>query len=75
MATISQRPLIIDKLGDQGTVMLANYCQQALCAATRVSMYTGMRPDSTGVLDLHTHMRDINPNILTMPEYFKQNGY
>ena len=65
----------IDSLAKQGTVMLSNYCQQAVCAATRVSMYTGMRPDSTGVHDLHTFMRDVNPNILTLPQYLKQNGY
>jgi len=65
----------IDALASKGTVMLANYCQQAVCAVSRVSMYTGLRPDSTGVHDLHTYMRDINPNILTMPEHFKKNGY
>jgi arylsulfatase A-like enzyme len=34
-----------------------------------------MRPDYTGVWDLKTKMRDVNPNILAMPEYFKNNGY
>lgn len=65
----------IDSLAKRGTVFLANYCQQAVCSASRVSMYTGMRPDSTGIHDLHTHMRDINPDILTLPQYMKQNGY
>jgi len=36
---------------------------------------TGTRPDVTQVLDLQTHMRDKVPNSLTIPEYFKQNGY
>ena len=65
----------IDQLGSRGTVMLANYCQQAVCAATRVSMYTGLRPDSTGIHDLYTHMRDINPEVITIPEFFKKQGY
>ena len=43
----------IDALASRGTVMLSNYCQQAVCSASRVSTFTGMRPDSTGVLDLH----------------------
>ncbi|RUA06889.1 MAG: sulfatase [Flavobacteriia bacterium] len=49
--------------------------QQAVCAPSRVSFMTGMRPDYTQILDLKTHMRDKVPNSLTMPEYFKQNGY
>ena len=65
----------IDKLASRGTVMLANYCQQAVCAATRVSMYTGLRPDSTGIHDLYTHMRDINPDVITLPEFYKNQGY
>ena len=65
----------IDSLADNGTLFTSNYCQQAVCAPSRISMFTGLRPDTTGVLDLHTHMRDINPDILTMPQYFKENGY
>ena len=55
--------------------MLSNYCQQTVCADTRISMYTSMRPDSTGIHDLHTHMRDINPDVLNLPQYMKKNGY
>jgi arylsulfatase A-like enzyme len=65
----------IDQLASKGTVMQANYCQQAVCAASRVSFFTGMRPDSTGIRDLHTFMRDVHPNIVTMPEHFKNHGY
>ncbi|MBF0199096.1 MAG: sulfatase [Planctomycetes bacterium] len=65
----------IDKLAARGTVFHANYCQQSVCAPSRVSFYTGLRPDSTGVRDLHTHMRDVNPDITTLPQYFKSQGY
>lgn len=72
--TVAKTPQI-DSLASRGTVMLANYCQQAVCAATRVSMYTGLRPDSTGIQDLNTHMRDINPDVLTLPQYLRKSGY
>lgn len=36
---------------------------------------TGKRLDYTKVRDLKTKMRDMNPDILTIPEHFKNNGY
>ena len=42
----------IDALAESGTVFLNSYCQQAVCAPSRASLMTGMRPDSTGVHDL-----------------------
>ena len=49
--------------------------QQAICAPSRVSLLTGLRPDLTEVWDLETQMREKNPNILTLPQHFKNNGY
>jgi arylsulfatase A-like enzyme len=65
----------IDRLAKMGTVFLNNYCQQAVCGPTRASLLTGMRPDVTKIRDLHTKMRDMNPNIVTLPEYFISQGY
>lgn len=65
----------IDQLAKTGVLFENAYCQQAVCAPSRISAFTGMRPDQTGVLDLKTNMRDMNPDIVTIPEYFKQNGY
>jgi len=65
----------IDRLAKMGTVFLNNYCQQAVCGPTRASLLTGMRPDVTKIRDLHTKMRDMNPDIVTLPEYFISQGY
>jgi len=65
----------IDRLAKQGIVFTNTYCQQAVCGPSRASFLTGMRPDYTGVWDLETEMRNINPEILSMPQFFKQNGY
>ena len=65
----------IDRLAKMGTIFLNNYCQQAVCGPTRASILTGMRPDVTKIRDLHTKMRDMNPNIITLPEYFISQGY
>ena len=65
----------IDKLSQTSTVFLNNHTQLAICAASRVSFLTGLRPDKTKVWDLKTKMRDVNPEVLTLPEHFKNNGY
>jgi len=65
----------IDRLAKMGTVFLNNYCQQAVCGPTRASLMTGKRPDYTKVWDLKTPMRNVNPNILSIPQYFSTQGY
>jgi len=65
----------IDRLAARGTVFLNNSCQQAVCGPTRASLMTGMYPDTTGVWDLKTRMRDVNPAVISMPQYFVQQGY
>ena len=65
----------IDRLANYGTIFLSNYCQQSVCGPTRASLLTGMRPDYTRVWDLKTQMRDMNPSIVTLPQYFTGQGY
>ncbi len=65
----------IDRLAAMGTVFMQNYCQQAVCGPTRASIMTGLRPDHTGVWDLKTRMRDVNPDILSLPQYLISQGY
>lgn len=65
----------IDRLADRGTTFLSNHCQQAVSGPTRASLMTGKRPDYTQVWDLKTRMRDINPEIVTLPQYLSTQGY
>lgn len=65
----------IDRIANAGVLFENAHCQQAVSGPSRASLLTGMTPDYTGVRDLRTRMRDINPDILAMPEYFKQNNY
>lgn len=65
----------IDALAKTGVVFSNAYCQQAVSGPSRASLLTGMCPDRTQVWDLKTQIRSKNPDVVTLPQYFKQNGY
>ena len=65
----------IDRLAGRGLVFNRAYCQQAVCSPSRSSLMTSRRPDATRVYDLVTHFRDALPDVVTLPQYFKANGY
>jgi arylsulfatase A-like enzyme len=65
----------IDRLAKMATVFNGNYCQQAVCGPTRASIMTGKRPDYTKIWNLTTQMRDMNPDIVTLPQYLISQGY
>ena len=65
----------IDMLAESGVLFEHHYVQQAVCAPSRVSMFSGLRPDTTKIWDLQHTAREENPEVFTMQEYFKQHGY
>ena len=65
----------IDRMAKAGVVFDRAYCQQAVCSPTRSSLLTGTRPDTTKVWDLVTHFRKALPDVVTLMQNFKNNGY
>ncbi len=64
-----------DRIAKAGITFNRAYVQQAVCSPTRSSLLTGTRPDTTKVWDLVTHFRDALPDVVTLPQHFKNNGY
>ena len=65
----------IDRLSKQGVVFGRAYTQAPSCAPSRTSMLTGLRPDELKVTNHATHFRDTRPDVVTLPQIFKKNGY
>lgn len=65
----------LDAFAKTGTTFMRAYSQAGVCAPSRASLMTGLRPDSTRVWHLGDKFRELMPEVVTMPQYFNKNGY
>ncbi len=65
----------MDALAARGARFERAYTQFALCNPSRCSFLTGCYPEKTGVMDLSTSLRKALPDVVTLPQHFKDHGY
>lgn len=64
-----------DQLASAGMTFGRAYCQYPVCGPSRASFLSGLYPESTGVLDNQSDIRETRPGTVSMPQRFKQAGY
>jgi iduronate 2-sulfatase len=65
----------MDALAAQGLLFNNAYCQEAICSPSRASVMTGARPETIKVIENFSYFRDLNPDIVTLPQHLRTEGY
>jgi len=65
----------LDGLASNGMRFDRAYCQEAICSPSRASLLSGMRPDQTGITHNYVQFRDLNPDVITLPQHLMAHGY
>lgn len=65
----------MDRLAEQSVVFMNNHCQQAVCGPSRASLLTGLYPDQIQVWGFDRDIRDVDFEVTTLPQHFKNEGY
>jgi iduronate 2-sulfatase len=68
----------IDRLAARGLIFERAYAQEALCGPSRASVLTGRRPGTFPAIaagHMEVHYRATLPNVVTLPQMFKEQGW
>ena len=65
----------LDRVAAHGVRFEHAFCQYPLCNPSRVSLFSGLRPTTTQVLDNVTPPRYAVPDFVTLPQHLRAYGY
>tara|TARA_R110000850_G_scaffold55417_11_gene131092 strand:- start:586 stop:2076 length:1491 start_codon:yes stop_codon:yes gene_type:complete len=65
----------VDRLAERGVRFDNAHCQYPLCGPSRASFMSGLYPDQTLIRTNAIYLRETVPNVMTIPQLFRENGY
>jgi len=65
----------LDQLASRGVMFERAYCQYPLCGPSRSSLLTGRRPVTSGLYSNREWFGATYPDWVSLPKYFRQQGY
>lgn len=64
-----------DRLGSKGITFTNAHSPSTVCNPSRTAILTGLQPSTTGIYSNGQWWRPALPDVVTLPEYFRANGY
>ncbi|MEQ8211401.1 MAG: sulfatase [Lacipirellulaceae bacterium] len=65
----------MDRLAKRGVVFSNAHCAAPLCGPSRAAIFSGMQPFHSGVFNNQQQIRKLKPDLVLLPQYFKNHGY
>lgn len=65
----------MERLAKRGCFFTKAYCAVAACNPSRTAIMSGQYPTTSGVYGNRQPWREIIPDVVTIPQHFKNNGY
>ncbi len=65
----------LDELAKRGVRFENMHCQYPVCGASRASLMTGLYPYTNGMLGNSGNLRKNMPDVVTLSQLFRENGY
>ncbi|MBD3287703.1 sulfatase-like hydrolase/transferase, partial [candidate division KSB1 bacterium] len=65
----------LDRLAQKGVLFTNAHCPAPICNPSRTAIMTGLMPSTSGVYANSQWWRPVLPDAVTLPGYFKNNGY
>ena len=65
----------MERLAKRGMFFTHAYSAVAACNPSRTAILTGLKPTTSGVYSNAQEWKKLLPDVVTLPQYFTQNGY
>lgn len=65
----------LDRLAASGQLFTNAHCAAPACNPSRTAIFSGRSPHRSGLYDNRQQMREVLPDAVLLPAYFRQHGY